>query len=274
MTVAPFTMGDCGPFLRLAKEENWLAESWEVEFLLSRFPGGCFTFRNADGQACGFVTSLKHDRSGWIGNLIVAPEQRQQGVGEQLFTSALAALRDGGAETVWLTASQAGQPLYEKHGFTVIDTINRRAGPGRERPERAESPAGSNLPAALVGDIDRLTWGDRRTALLEATIRRGNLLTAESGFLVIQPCLTARQFGPFAATDPGTAEQLLQHALGSISPNSAVYLDTPAANPAAGTLCHTRGLQIIGSSLLMYAGTKPDYRPEFLYSLATMGSCG
>jgi hypothetical protein len=33
-------------------------------------------------------------------------------------------------------------------------------------------------------------------------------------------------------------------------------------------------MRVTGSTELMYAGVKPDYRPEMLYGLATMGSCG
>jgi hypothetical protein len=33
-------------------------------------------------------------------------------------------------------------------------------------------------------------------------------------------------------------------------------------------------MRISGSNELMYAGVKPAYQSEYIYGLATMGSCG
>ena len=49
-----------------------MAEAWEFEFLLEVFPQGCFCIRDDSGKGIAFVTSIRHGRSGWIGNLIVA----------------------------------------------------------------------------------------------------------------------------------------------------------------------------------------------------------
>jgi hypothetical protein len=35
-----------------------------------------------------------------------------------------------------------------------------------------------------------------------------------------------------------------------------------------------RQFAVSGTTELMYAGARPDYRPELIYGLATMGSCG
>ena len=125
-----------------------------------------------------------------------------------------------------------------------------------------------------VSDIDCQGWGDRRDALLAATAGRGILLREESGFVAIQPCSDARQFGPFTALDSGTAARLLDAALCSIQPGTKICLDSPASNRAALRMFSRRRLRISGSTVLMYAGVRPDYRPGLLYGLATMGSCG
>ena len=273
MIIEPFRKEDTATFLELAASERWVSQQWEFEFLLSSFSGGCFCARDETGKGIGFVTSLLHERSGWIGNLIVSAEFRGRGVGEALFLRAVHSLREAGAETVWLTASKTGRDIYEKHGFATIDTIVRWTGFGRQR--RAEfDPKTDSIVTSSVNAIDNQVWGDRRSALLAATAGRGELLIEESGFLVIQPHGDARQLGPFAALDNGTAEHIFDAALRAVPPGSKIFLDAPVSNRSALRLFNRRRMQIFGTNELMYAGVKPAYRRDLLYGLATMGSCG
>lgn len=274
MIIEPFSRADIAPFLKLAQAENWVAEPWEFEFLLSEFPLGCFAVRLDNGEAVGFVTSLRHEGSGWIGNLIVAAGYRGQKIGERLFTSALEALRSDGVETVWLTASKSGMPLYQKFGFTRIDTIVRWNGNGRQRVTSQESVESCDRAGSLLSAIDSRAWGDRREALLAVTAGRGKVLLQESGFVVVQQCGESRQLGPFSASGYSAADVLLKSALNTIPPETMVYLDAPASNRTALKLFNRNRMRISGSNELMYAGVKPLYQPELIYGLATMGSCG
>jgi ribosomal protein S18 acetylase RimI-like enzyme len=274
MTIEPFRKEDIAIFLGLAASERWVAEQWEFDFLLSSFPAGCLCGRDEAGKGIGFVTSLRHERSGWIGNLIVSAEYRGRGIGEALFLRAVHALREAGADTVWLTASKTGRSIYEKHGFAAIDTIVRWTGFGRQRHAEHDPKPGSAVTTPSASGIDNQAWGDRRDTLLAATVGRGKLLIEESGFLVIQPCGNAKQFGPFSAQDNSTAEHLFDAALHTIPLGTKVCLDAPASNRAALLLFNRRRMRIAGTNELMYAGIKPEYRPELLYGLATMGSCG
>jgi len=274
MTIEPFRADDSAAFLELATAEGWLVEAWELDFLLAVFPEGSFCMRDSDDNPIAFVTSLRHETSGWIGNLIVATELRGQGIGEALFRMALQALHAAGAGTIWLTASNAGRPLYEKYGFKSLDTVVRWSGTGRRRHPGHDRHPDSSDPSTSLSFIDLQAWGDRRDALLAATAGRGRLLRGESGFLVVQPCGARSQLGPFSALDSSTAAWLYDAALGSVPQGSRICTDAPLSNRSAVRLFSRRGMQVTGSTLLMYAGDRPDYRPGLLYGLATMGSCG
>jgi ribosomal protein S18 acetylase RimI-like enzyme len=273
MKVEPFLRSDIDAFLALAHAEGWLAERWEFEFLLKSFPQGCLVIRADSGEGIGFVTALRHSASGWIGNLIVADGSRGRGIGRNLFLAALQSLGDDRVQTIWLTASKAGQPLYQKYGFTRLDSINRWVGTGRQRHGMREqfTPASS---VKMAENLDRRAWGDQRQALLTATAERGSLLADESGFVCVQPCGSDQQFGPFSALDEETAEKLFGQRLRETAPGTRIYMDSPASNRAAVRLFKRRGFEISGTCELMYAGVRPDYNPEFLYGLATLGSCG
>lgn len=273
MTFEPFGTGDIEPFLQMAATENWVVDPWEFNFLLSEFPQGCFTARHESGDTAGFVTAIRHERSGWIGNLIVAEKFRGLGIGEDLFKKAMEALHDSGVETIWLTASSSGQALYEKYGFRSIDRIIRWVGTGRER-HCADSVAVCPGALALSINIDAFAWGDNRKALLEATASRGQLIQRESGFIVRQQFGDIVQLGPFSTMDAGDAEQLLDEGLRTVPSGTKVCIDAPVSNSTVLTLYNRRRMRISGSNELMYAGTRPAYRAENIYGLATMGSCG
>jgi ribosomal protein S18 acetylase RimI-like enzyme len=274
MTIEPFRTDDIAPFLKLAATENWVSDQWEFEFLLSGFSQGCFAAREDNGETAGFVTSLRHEQSGWIGNLIVAEESRGQKIGAKLFSHALEALQSISVETIWLTASPSGAPLYEKYGFSSIDSIIRWVGTGRQRDVAA---FGTNELDGLAGsshDLDTHAWGDRRALLLETTARRGMLLQNESGFIVLQPCGDAVQIGPCSAVTDYAAEGLIADAINAVASGTEVVLDAPASNRSALRLFNRSKMKIAGRTSLMYAGKKPEYRPELIYGLATTGSCG
>ena len=274
MKLEPFGAHDTQSFLLLAGAEGWVAERWELDFLLDVFPEGCLVVRDEAGEAIGCVTALVHDHSGWIGNLIVAGKHRGQGIGERLFVGALQALQMAGVETVWLTASKMGMSLYEKHGFTRIDTIIRWVGAGRSHRDKSTAiKVNGTAPDGAVS-LDARAWGDRRELLLSTVMGRGESLTGTDGFATVQPCGDRFQLGPFVAMNPQKAAELLESAQRMVPAGATTCLDAPVSNRSALLLFNRRHLRIAGTNELMYFGTRPEYRPELLYGLATMGSCG
>lgn len=274
MTIEQFGTDDIATFLTLAEKESWVTERWEFTFLLSVFPQGCFAARSENGETIGFITSLCHDRSGWIGNLIVSESHRGRGIGKTLFSCALAALQAAGIGTFWLTASKSGAQLYAKHGFREIDRIIRWVGEGRQRHASSDFCTDRSVLGSSAIDIDFCAWGDWRGGLLAATTGRGRLFHEESGFITLQPCGDSVQFGPFSAVASDGAERLFEAASRHVARGTKVFVDAPASNRAALRMFNRKRMKIAGSNLLMYAGKKPAYRPELIYGLATMGSCG
>lgn len=95
-----------------------------------------------------------------------------------------------------------------------------------------------------------------------------------AGFVVMQPCGDAWQFGPFSALDAGSAGRLFDDAALAALPGTTLIADAPASNRSALRLYRRRNMRIAGSTELMYAGRKPSFHPELIYGLATLGSCG
>jgi len=272
MVIEPFRREDIDPFLSLAAGESWICDRWELEFLLSEFREGCFVCRTDDGPV-GFVTSLRHDRSGWVGNLLVAPRFRGGGIGRKLMGQALHALKQASVETVWLTASEQGRPIYEQLGFLAIDTIKRWVGRGSGDGGAVELPVTTAVSGKCV-EIDCQGWGDTRQALLEAVVRRGSLVEGSDAFLVEQFGSGGVQIGPWGGSNRLEAEKLLKTAIAGIEVSRKVFVDVPVRNIAASAMLYANGFDVAGSNRLMFLGRSPDYNPEMVYALASMGSMG
>ena len=266
--VVPFVESDIGSFVALAKEEGWVTGEWELQFLLQNFPKGCLVWREG-GCAVGYITSVKHGNSGWIGNLLVKSEARGRGIGRKLMEGALDALLKGGAVTIWLTASVKGEGLYRKLGFVPIDSVNRWVGEGRFNPVLI----GADLHyQEVVRQVDMAGWGDRRDALLDTTCDRGRVFCGNCSFLCCQPWEDGTQLGPWGSLFESQAEPLLDLALSSVS--GRVFLDVPAGNVVAAALLTRRGFSLRGSNTLMYLGAEPRFEPKKVFALASMGSMG
>lgn len=270
MIPEPFARRDIDSFLSLALSEKWVTDRSELEFLLGEHPEGCFCLREGTGAATGFVTSLRHGASAWIGNLLVEPGRRGEGIGGALFGAAMATLRGAGAETVWLTASAMGRPLYERRGFRRLDRIVRWEGMAGG----ASAPARGGNAAGFDADLDLLCWGDRRELLLKWAAARGRVTAEPGGCAVLQPVGGAVQIGPWAALDRGAAGRVLAELLSGVPSGARIVCDAPGSNRACAELLEKAGLTRRGETELMYAGVTPAYRPENLYGLATLGSGG
>src|SRR5215813_3224214 len=81
--------------------------------------GDVLVVDNGEGSAAGAVCCISFGATGWIGALGVAPEARRRGIGRALTEAAVARLRERGAETVMLFATDMGRPLYERLGFVI-----------------------------------------------------------------------------------------------------------------------------------------------------------
>ncbi len=259
---------DTAEFLDLAAGEGWITDRWELEFLRSAFPQGCLV-RRSGTVPVAFITALRYQRSGWIGNLLVRPEQRRQGCGAALMVKALSALEDAGVETIWLTASPSGKPLYEKLGFEEIDRIDRWIGTGFRLSPPSEVQEITDEMVAL----DAAGWGDRRELLLSALGSEGSAIVTPDAFLLTRNVGNLCQIGPLAGT-AAAATTLLQQYLAPTSGDERIGLDLPRGNRAMAGFLEQQGLEKSGSTVLMYKGVTPAYRPELIGACGSMGSMG
>lgn len=268
MKIVPFGAAHIATFLKAARSEGWIAGRSELEFLRQSYPEGCLV-AEIDGLAAGFITAIRYSRSAWIGNLLVLPEQRQTGIGRALMRRVLSSLDLLGCHTVWLTASADGAHLYRMLGFREIDRVQRWRGRGGWTVDGCAAACPDDM-----APIDALGWGDSRREIFAALPEKSTVLRGTDSFLVFSPFADGCHLGPWGAGSGKAAAGLLDAAAGDGSGKIGAYLDVPASNSFAGKILLAKGFAVSGSTLLMYRGMTPEYRPEHVYALASMGSYG
>ena len=255
-------------FARLAAAEGWRISPAERQLFRGPWAGHALALE-VDGQWCGFVTAVPHQRSGWIGNLIVPLEARGHGYGRRLFAAAVARLERKRLNSLWLTASEQGRPLYEQYGFVKIDEIERWIGVGVGGDEDGLR---NNEGLWLA---DGRAWGEKRRELLMAVAGHGRAFTAVDAVIFLQQAGEMHILGPWyrGESDTRVHRDLLQQALAATDPGRELVVDTLLSSSVHPLLAEV-GFTPIGRATLMVRGGPGAARLERMAALASLGSVG
>jgi len=118
-----------------------------------------------DGVTIGAGAALCLGATGWIGGVCVVPEARRRGLGGALTAAGVAWLRERGAGTVLLYATELGRPVYERLGFVADGAADLWSG---RAPEPVFVPglrAGGEGDLAAALALDRAATGEDRSAV-------------------------------------------------------------------------------------------------------------
>lgn len=166
VTLRPMTMSDLEFASSLTLAEKWHSETLEeFEGFFSHAPAGCLIAEQG-GRRVGIGVATPYQDAGFLGQIVVAPELRGQGIGNLIVGALLSYLRSMGVRSVYLDGTKAGAPLYERHGFRKVQPSLRYSGKicgafhAHVRSMRIE-----DLDA--VCSLDRTWWGADRTFFLK-----------------------------------------------------------------------------------------------------------
>ena len=261
-------------FQKWVRAEGWRVPARELTLYRQELADSAFVLRDHSGVPLGFVTVCRHQRSAWIGNLIVDPTRRGAGFGRQLFLSAAEDLAGRGAETLWLTASTDGRPLYESCGFREAGRIERWVWQGSDHPAGTVAP----LPCGELHRLaraDAAAWGDSRVGLLTLLARGGQVLTANDTLALLQGGEDLRILGPWLSADlcPRSNRLVLAAAMDACTGGGELAVDVVGGSPVRMLLA-AAGFHQTGETVLMVRGGPGPVRLGEIVALASLGSMG
>ncbi len=272
MLIRQATAADWHSFLRFADDEGWQVPRLEIDLFSGPMATGAFALTD-DERCLGFITAAAHTRSGWIGNLILPQEERGKGYGGQLFDYAVRYLEGCGVQSLLLTASALGKPLYEKRGFTTIGAIERwRFDPnGKGSCGNADDP----LPFSILKEADAYAWQEERRDLLPFLHNRGQAFLAGRSCLHLQHGEDIQVLGPWYTASRCRVEnrQLVLKALAAATPGVPLFTDILTRSGLSPVL-KLAGFRRTGSTDLMLRGPRPPMLTSTLVALASLGSMG
>jgi GNAT superfamily N-acetyltransferase len=229
--------------------------------------GGEIFVVERDGKPAGASACAHFGASGWVGAVAVLPEQRRGGLGSALTEAAIQRLRQLGASTVMLYATDMGRPVYERLGFVAEGECVTVGG---EPPRRGPPPA-AGVRVAAAGDleaalaVDRAATGEDRARLLVPLWPRAALV-AESGgglrgYFLSSPW---RPGGAIVADDLGTGLALVAWA--RRYSGGELYLSVPSGNAPALRALAASGEREHSRTTRMRLGPPLQWQPLTLFS--------
>jgi GNAT superfamily N-acetyltransferase len=266
---------DIDAAVALTDLEAWGYTPADFRRLLDLSPQGCFV-AELDGRVVGVLTTTAYGPLAFLGAVIVAPDLRGKGVGQQMMEAALRHLRDAGVRTVRLYAYLNAVRFYERLGFHREYEVIRwhgaaTAGAGIRgvRPMR---------PADLDGLVrmDTTYFGSDRRALIAwlAEEFSNTFFVAERaghlrGFIVGNPGGTSYEIGPWVVepTSDRVAEALFDALIGTAGA-SEVALSGPSRNRALLDFTQTHRFNEVFRALRMWWGSDESRgNPEGIWAL-------
>lgn len=257
-------------FLALAQLEGWRVSAAEVALFQGELASCALVLREQE-RFCGMVTAVAYPNSGWIGNLLVPAAERGKGYGARLFDHAVSCLQAQGVDTLWLTASAQGAPLYRRRGFVAVDQVQRWvlriAGSAVEHPGAAQE-----LERLLQEDA--AVWGERRDRLLAPLAKGGMIFVFGRTLAMLQAGQGRQILGPWTSEGhcPRENRRLLMAVLAAASQETELVSDVLASSPTVGLLA-AAGFRPEGRCQLMARGPV-SARLDALTALASLGSLG
>lgn len=259
-------------FYQLATEEGWRIPQIERQLWRGPWAEYAHCLRGA-GFFAGLVTAVPHQTSGWIGNLIVAPSLRGRGLGGRLFKHALADLLQRGLNTIWLTASEQGRPLYEKAGFIAVGQVERWVRPAGAILDRRVAPSPGD--AQQLRHHDRLAWNEERATFLDHLLVNNQVFGCHDSVALLQKGVDMQILGPWYSGDLclRSNHMLLQQVLAAADPDVELVTDILTPSPIHQILS-VSGFHSFGRSQLMAKGPARSGADGMVLALASLGSVG
>lgn len=222
------------------------------------------------GQVIGGAATACFGTTGWIGALGVAPGARRRGIGTTLAEASVAWLRDAGAQTVMLYATDAGRPIYTRLGFATEGQAHawRDAAPPRGRmPAGVRAVAAGDL--AEVRRLDAAATGEDRSLVLDRLDpppEGSGLVFERDGRVTGSALRSPWGLGPSVVAEDADAGLTLVAALRREG-RTPLTVSLPDGNAAGGRAMRAWGLRPINHATRMRLGPPVVYAPERVFGL-------
>jgi predicted N-acetyltransferase YhbS len=222
-----------------------------------------------DDLVVGVAGSVRFGRTGWLGNVAVDEDVRGQGLGRAISQTAVDCLHQAGVETVLLTATKLGQPIYERLGF-ADEGVSYGIWEQQQAPilgcDRSATVQPGQIDEVIRQDAD--ATGEDRRSYLAPFADRARVVAGcpQAGYRLALPW----GGGPVIASSRVAARPLILDMI-RMSPGSRLAFPEPNVHGAA--LAVSLGFHLARRVRRMRLGPPvPGYRPGLIYNVFSLAA--
>lgn len=247
---------------------NQLEADWQR--LLDLEPEGVFVAEK-NGTVCGSASALCYGtRLAWIGMVLVHPDFRGCGIGNNLMKHCIAFLQNRQIESIKLDATDMGRPVYLKLGFQDEEPIIRCSRPATTLKTTPVGLVGT-LDWEQIARLDPAAFGADRSALLKHLSGSGHALqyceNGEFGIGFSRPGFHVDFIGPVMATGTEAAEAVLRELVARHT-DRPLMLDLLPANRMSQKLVESLGFTASRTLTRMTLGAPCAGNPDRIFAAA------
>jgi len=253
-----------------AAQEGWNPGLHDADCFYAADPHGFF-IAELNGEPVGCISAVAYDENfGFMGFYIVRKDFRNQGIGMQLWNTAVDYMSDriiGGDGVVEML------PKYEQQDFKIAYRNARYEGVGKYSSSRLTDLR--SVSFAEIEEYDRRFFPAARKAFLQMWISRPGstgravILNGKPvGYGVVRPCRSGFKIAPLFADTPDIAEDLFV-SLSSLAKDEPLFLDIPVCNPAARQLAEKYAMRVVFETARIYKGTAPQLPLQNIYGITS-----
>jgi GNAT superfamily N-acetyltransferase len=203
-------------------------------------------------------TAIMHNKTAWLGHIIVHPKHRKNGLGSMITQKLIALLHARNYETIFLIATKLGEPVYSKLGFEKeTEYVSYSKQENTFSTNEDLTPFEIRFKNELM-DLDYLTTGELRDQLILPHLPNGKVIIENNtltGFYL--PTLGE---GVIIASTPLAGKKMIKHKLPATN-----KIALPVDNVAGTDFLLQHGFTEGFRGAKMRLGKKIPCKPENIY---------
>ncbi|WP_079505148.1 GNAT family N-acetyltransferase [Mesobacillus jeotgali] len=267
---------DTKGLIELSASVRWDYDEEEIRTLFSSAKN-IYGHKNNEGKIVSSAAIIPYDNNlAFIGMVIVHSDYRGLGLGKVVTQKCV---DNASGRSILLIATAEGKPLYEKIGFTVVDSVHKYLC-SQYIPVKLAPHSGLTIEAVKeenleeVIDLDGAAFGDKRSLFLRNRIKQANqclVVKKDSriigfGLSILGPVNLT--LGPVVAPDTGIAELIIDYLASNHKGNLRV--DVPSGNEKLMAYLEQTGFIKASNPPVMGIHTnKMPYRNNTLFAIAS-----
>lgn len=266
------SLSDLIIFMDYARKEGWnpgIKDSmafWEAD-------NQGFFIGLLDNIPIATISCVKYDdKFAFLGFYVVKREYRNLGYGIRIWNKAL---EYAGSINIGLDGVLAQQKNYERAGFKLAYNNIRFEGINKYVSDSVKTVDYTENLFDELNAYDYKHFLSDRKSFLKEWFNNAKAVKVKmhgekiSGYGVIRECFSGYKIGPIFSDDNNSAEEIITNLLKSIPEGEKFYLDVPAVNQSAISICENMSMKKVFETVRMYNRYIPDLPVNNIFGVTT-----